>query len=72
MLTAKGFELVPAEIIAKWNVEDVLPKPFSPRELLRRAEEILARRSASDTQSTGNEADCESTVLVPHTHAEQK
>jgi two-component system, OmpR family, alkaline phosphatase synthesis response regulator PhoP len=68
MLTAKGFELVPAEIIAKWNVEDVLPKPFSPRELLRRAEEILARRRPECAPIA--EADCcVDTVVDPQAPA---
>ncbi len=41
MLTAKGFELRPEELAAKWNVLAVLPKPFSPRELLQLVDRVL-------------------------------
>mgnify|MGYP002621672098 FL=1 len=34
MLTAKGFELPRQELIEKWNIVDILAKPFSPRELV--------------------------------------
>lgn len=42
MLTAKGFELSPAEMAEKFNVLAVITKPFSPRELLKRVQQILA------------------------------
>jgi len=35
MLTAKGFELSKQELAERWKVITVLPKPFSPRELLQ-------------------------------------
>jgi two-component system, OmpR family, alkaline phosphatase synthesis response regulator PhoP len=41
MLTAKGFELPRDELAEKLNVLAVIPKPFSPRELLQRVNEIL-------------------------------
>ncbi len=41
MLTAKGFELSEAEVCAKYNVRCVMAKPFSPRELVNKVEEIL-------------------------------
>ena len=41
MLTAKGFELRPDELAAKWNVIGVIAKPFSPRELLQTVDKIL-------------------------------
>jgi DNA-binding response OmpR family regulator len=41
MLTAKGFELSQRELADKWRVLQVFGKPFSPRELLRRVEEII-------------------------------
>ena len=41
MLTAKGFELSHEELKEKWNVTAVIAKPFSPRELLQRVEEVL-------------------------------
>ena len=44
MLTAKGFELNSAEMAAQWNVTAVIPKPFSPRELLQLVTDILDRQ----------------------------
>lgn len=41
MLTARGFSLGDQEL-ADTNIRKVLPKPFSPREILRSAIEILA------------------------------
>ena len=41
MLTAKGFELSPEEMARQWNVLAIIAKPFSPRDLLRRVEELL-------------------------------
>ena len=41
MLTAKGFELSHEEMTEKWNVIAVIAKPFSPRELLQKVDEIL-------------------------------
>jgi DNA-binding response OmpR family regulator len=46
MLTAKGYELSHEELAEKWKVIAVIPKPFSPRELLRRVEDVL--RSKTD------------------------
>jgi DNA-binding response OmpR family regulator len=45
MLTAKGFELSHEELAEKWNVMAVLPKPFSPRELLQRVDAVLGARN---------------------------
>ena len=42
MLTAKGYELAPADLAEKWNVLEVIAKPFSPRELLQKVENVLA------------------------------
>ena len=47
MLTAKGFELPHTELAEKWNVLRVLPKPFSPRELLRLIEETFEKQEAT-------------------------
>jgi DNA-binding response OmpR family regulator len=41
MLTAKAFELSYGEAARKWGVLAVIPKPFSPRELLQRVNAIL-------------------------------
>lgn len=47
MLTAKGFELSHEEIAAKWNVMAVIAKPFSPRELLQRVDNVLGERTVN-------------------------
>jgi CheY-like chemotaxis protein len=47
MLTAKGFELRPEELAAKWQVLAVLPKPFSPRELLQLVDRVLGGGQAA-------------------------
>jgi DNA-binding response OmpR family regulator len=41
MLTAKGFELAHQEIACKWNITEVLAKPFSPRELVRLIDQVV-------------------------------
>ena len=42
MLTAKGFELPIDELKQKYGILMVIGKPFSPRDLLDRAEKLLA------------------------------
>ncbi len=42
MLSAKGFELSPADIREKFGIRALLAKPFSPRELFQRVEATLA------------------------------
>jgi two-component system, OmpR family, alkaline phosphatase synthesis response regulator PhoP len=44
MLTAKGYELSPAESTEKYGISKLMVKPFSPRELLRTIEQILGDR----------------------------
>jgi DNA-binding response OmpR family regulator len=44
MLTAKGFELPHRDVADQWGVKAILAKPFSPRELLKYAEQILGVR----------------------------
>jgi len=46
MLTAKGFELSSEKLAEKWNVLEVIAKPFSPRELLRRVDAVLSEEAA--------------------------
>ena len=41
MLTAKGFEAAHRANAEKWGVMAVLPKPFSPRELVRCIQSVL-------------------------------
>jgi len=50
MLTAKGLEISHQELSEQWNVTAVVGKPFSPRELLRRVEQILAETSPAEEQ----------------------
>lgn len=40
MLTARGFSLTPADLMGT-NVAGVLSKPFSPREILSRTQELV-------------------------------
>jgi len=46
MLTAKGFELEQQEMMDKWGIVDVVPKPFSPRELVRMIDQIVEPAAA--------------------------
>lgn len=41
MLTAKGFELAHSDVAEAWGVKAILPKPFSPRELIKHVAQIL-------------------------------
>ncbi len=42
MLSAKGFEIPKDKVKTEYGISAVLPKPFSPRELLKCAEQVLA------------------------------
>lgn len=42
MLTAKGFELEQQELMERWGIIDIVAKPFSPRELVRRIDAVVA------------------------------
>jgi len=42
MLSAKGFEISPDELRAKYGIRCLMAKPFSPRELFARVEAVLA------------------------------
>jgi DNA-binding response OmpR family regulator len=42
MLSAKGFELSPAELRSQFGICCLMTKPFSPRELFARVEAVLA------------------------------
>jgi two-component system alkaline phosphatase synthesis response regulator PhoP len=55
MLSAKGFELSPEELRAKYGIRVLMAKPFSPRELFTRVEAVLAGEQAA-TQSTSTQA----------------
>jgi len=47
MLTAKGYELPKEELCREFNLTAVLPKPFSPRELVQTVERILEQAGAT-------------------------
>ena len=51
MLTAKGFEMSHWEMCQRYNIAQILHKPFSPRVLLKTVEELLAAylQSTHDT-----------------------
>src|SRR5262245_8369803 len=44
MLSGKGFELPRTDTWRELGIVQILPKPFSPRELLAKVQEILAAR----------------------------
>jgi two-component system, OmpR family, alkaline phosphatase synthesis response regulator PhoP len=46
MLTAKGYELSHRALYEELGIVAVIAKPFSPRELLRRVDEIMSQRAA--------------------------
>lgn len=48
MLTARGFRLDPLEV-RQARIADVLSKPFSPREVLRRVQELLTANESDET-----------------------
>ena len=49
MLTAKGFELSPEEMAERWNVLAIISKPFSPRDIVHRVEEVLGPAKSETT-----------------------
>ncbi len=53
MLTAKGFELSRQEIREQYGILDLVSKPFSPRELLRKVQDVLS----AETVTNGDGAD---------------
>lgn len=50
MLTAKGLELPKQELIDELSIIDIIAKPFSPRELCRRVQEVLDTVSAPSAE----------------------
>ncbi len=53
MLTAKGYELSHSELQKELGILAIIAKPFSPRELLQRVDEVCGRVAAS--QQTANQ-----------------
>lgn len=47
MLTARGFRLTPSEL-SDAGIVEMIDKPFSPRGLVERIEEVLADRNAGE------------------------
>ena len=62
MLTAKGLELSSAETCKKYGISRIVHKPFSPRELLRRVEDLLAAREQCKTDTTPLDATVQAVV----------
>lgn len=56
MLTARGYSLG-AEDIAGTNIKAVMSKPFSPKEVLRRVNEILGLADADGLDSSGPQSE---------------
>ncbi|MFZ5828708.1 MAG: response regulator [Planctomycetota bacterium] len=50
LLTAKGFELCGDELATRWNVQRLIPKPFSPREVLEWVEQLLASTNTGNAE----------------------
>lgn len=51
ILSAKGYELNKVDLVERLGVSAVLPKPFSPRELLRCVDQILAAPTSTPTSA---------------------
>lgn len=51
MLTAKGFELPVAELKRRLGVLDVLTKPFSPRDLCNRIQQVIGAPQAASVST---------------------
>ena len=51
MLTARGFSLA-TEDLEKTNIAGVMSKPFSPRELLTRVQDLIGDRSDQEAEAT--------------------
>jgi two-component system alkaline phosphatase synthesis response regulator PhoP len=47
MLTGKGFEIPRTGVWREYGIVQVLPKPFSPRELVAKAHEVLGATALS-------------------------
>ena len=52
MLTARGFDIEPAEM-EEAGIEAVLAKPFSPREILKQVQDVMERRGAASASESG-------------------
>lgn len=52
MLTARGYKVPPSDLV-RTNIKLLVPKPFSPRELLGQVEELL---NASQQEDAGADA----------------
>ncbi|MEE8459431.1 MAG: response regulator [Phycisphaerales bacterium] len=50
MLTARGYKVPPSDL-ARTNIKILLPKPFSPRELLAQVQELLDASHQADAGS---------------------
>ena len=50
MLTARGFS-IPPDALEKTNIQMVLSKPFSPREILAKVQELVESQSEKAKES---------------------
>jgi len=57
MLTAKGFELEQQELMERWGIIDIVAKPFSPRELVRRIDAATSAAEAGHCVASAPGAD---------------
>ena len=48
-LFGSSFEISPQELAEKWNVRGVMAKPFSPRELVQKVQELLREQTEPAT-----------------------
>lgn len=51
MLTARGFSLA-SEDLDKTNIAGVMSKPFSPREILTRVQDLIGDKSGQEAEAT--------------------
>jgi DNA-binding response OmpR family regulator len=52
MLTARGYKVPPSDL-AQTNIKSLMDKPFSPRNLLARVEELLGSSDLADDEDQG-------------------
>jgi two-component system alkaline phosphatase synthesis response regulator PhoP len=53
MLTGKGFEIPRTDAWKEYGISEILPKPFSPRELIAKATQILGDKCGARSAECG-------------------
>ena len=51
LITGRGLEFSHAELVDKWNVLDIISKPFSPRDVVCRVNRVLGIRPEVSSRS---------------------